>query len=1173
MRKSYGLLLALAVLGGQPVLAQSGTPAKVTVTMKGVGLGDALRQIQRQSGTKILFVVDDVKGFTVTANLRGLSASQAVARVLEGKPFTYTVKNGFISVARRKESQESQKSQKGDGQELRHITGTVTDTQGEPLVGATVNVPGSPFGTITDVDGRYEFYVPADCHQVQVSYVGMKSAMMPLSRKGTSNNFVLEEDKSMLSEVVVTGYQTLSKERTAGSFAKVTGADLQDKRFSSLSTLLEGEVAGYNTQSNLIRGVTTMNGVAAPLYVVDGFPVENTNYSSYGSLDESVPNLNIDDIESVTVLKDAAAASIYGARAANGVIVITTKKARKGKKADVSFSTNLTWHPYSYDYKRLTDAADIVSLERQWAADNPNLQGDGAADYARSLLKNNVYQSQGIRNILNYYAGNTTQEQMESALSSLATKGYKYYKDVEKYAKRTAFYQQYHLSVGKATDTNNFMASLSYRNNKLNDKFNNDNSWTLDIKDQFDITPWLHLTVGNYAYMQRSQAQTFDPLSAGYTYESYDGLKNGDGSNTTYTQEDRLTQNSLGILNRYGLYNLDITPLDEIGRNLDKTKNFTERAYGKIDVDIFSWLKYNVMFQYEYATMRERLLYDKSSYYVRSLVDAYATDNGNGGTTYNIPYGNILFRANQDRKAYVFRQQLNFDRTFAGKHNVVALLGHEVRRTIIDYDNSTLYNYDDDMLNYSLVDQSKLHAISGLMGGYGLNANDFAYLRYVDNRYISFYGNAAYTYDDRYVATASIRWDRSNLWGTNSKYQRKPIWSTGLAWNLDKESWMHVKWIDRLKLRFSYGIAGNVAKDAAPYMTASYYNNNNVGGQYGSISSRPNPDLRWEKTTTTDIGVDFSLFRGRLYGSVDYYNKQGSDLLANTMGVPTEGWGYSTYKINNGKMRNRGVELTLGGDIVRQGDFRFDAMATYSYNKNTVTYVNVTAPVYYLQLDYPEAYPVIGNSYYGLYGYEFAGLSKDGLPQVYDADGNAVTSNPSSLDAIKYYGTTSPTTLGSLKFGAHYKGLALSVLATYMGGYKARNTDMAMLNNSYNAASYNYIAVIAPVNKDIMNAWTPTNASSSVPRVVFGESSLFNYDSRQIYYYSSANIVNMSHWKLSNISLSYTLPAALVRKARLSNVRVQFDVENAATIARKAARYMLAAYEAPNYVFGLYLDL
>ena len=1175
IRLSLGVLMALTVLTGQPVSAQGNAPVKITASMKGVSLAQALREIQRKSGTKILFVVDDVKGFTVTVSLHGLSPLQAVARVLEGKPFTYALNNGFISVARTSSSEKySQGTTTANNEKLRHVMGTVTDAQGEPLVGATVNVPGSPFGTITDINGKYEFYVPADCHQVQVSYVGMKSAMMPLSRKDVANNFILEEDNSLLSEVVVTGYQTLSKERTAGSFAKVTSADLQDKRFNSLSSLLEGEVAGYNTQSNLIRGITTMNGVAAPLYVVDGFPVENTNYTSTGSLEESVPNLNIDDIESVTVLKDAAAASIYGARAANGVIVITTKKARKEKKTDISFSTNLTWHPYHYDYKRLTDAADIVSIEKQWAADNPNLQGDGAADYAKSMLENNVYQSQGIRNILNYYAGNSSSEQLESAINALADKGYRYYKDVEKYAKRTAMYQQYHLSLGKATDSNNFMASLSYRNNKFNDKYNNDNSWTLDIKDQLDITPWLHVTVGNYAYMQRSQAQTFDPLSAPYTYESYDGLKNDDGSNTTYSQEDRLSKSNLDIINKYGLYNLDITPLDELSRNLDKTKNFTERVYGKLDVDLFPWLKYNVMFQYEYATMRERLLYDKDSYYVRNLVDAYATDDGNGGTTFNIPYGNILFRANQDRKAYVFRQQLNFNRTFAQKHNVVALIGHEVRRTLLDYDNSTLYNYDDDMLSYSPVNQAQLSSVAGLLGGNGLQTSNFAYLRFTDNRYISFYGNAAYTYDDRYVATASIRWDRSNLWGTSSKYQNKPIWSTGLAWNMDKEQWMRVSWIDRLKLRLSYGIAGNVAKDAAPYMTASYHNNNNVGGQYGSISSRPNPDLRWEKTTTTDFGVDFSLFHGRLNGSVDYYNKQGSDLLANTMGVPTEGWGYSTYMINNGKMRNRGVELSLGGDILRRGDFRLDATATYSYNKNTVTYVNVTAPAYFLQLDYPTAYPIVGNSYYGLYGYEYAGLSKDGLPQVYDGEGNAVTYDPGTLDAIKYYGTTSPTTLGSIKLGAHYKGIALSVLATYMGGYKARNTDMPMFDNSYNSASYSYLAKIAPVNKAIMNAWTPDNTASSVPRMVFGESNLFTYDSRQIYYYSSANILNMSHWSLSNISLSYTLPAAISRQAHLSNVRLQFDVENAATIAHgKAARFMLNAYEAPNYVFGLYLDL
>lgn len=826
-------------------------------------------------------------------------------------------------------------------EDLKHVTGTVTDENGEPLIGAAVNVPGSPYGTIVDADGRYEFYVPKECKEVQVSYVGMKTAIIPLRSHENDNHFVLTEDKSMLNEVVVTGYQTLSKERTTGAFAKVTSTDLQDKRFSDLSSLLQGEIAGYNTQNNQIRGISTMNGVATPLYVVDGFPIENTNYSSTGSITESIPSLNIDDIESVTVLKDASAASIYGARAANGVIVITTKNARKNKKVDVNFSMNLVWNPYSYDYDRLTNSSDIVNLEKLWASDNPNLKGDGA-----------------------------------------------------------------------------------------------------------------------------------------------------------------------------------------------------------------------------------------SAYYVRNLVNQYATDNGNGVATYNIPYGNIYYRANQNRQSYIFRHQLNFDKTFGGKHNVVALAGHEVRRSIIDYDNSTLYNYDDDMLSYALIDQTALSSIAGLMRGYGLQERDFAYMRNLDNRYISFYANAAYTYDDKYVASASVRWDRSNLWGTNSEYQNKPIWSMGLAWNIDKEDWFHVSWVDRLKLRFSHGIAGNIAKDAAPYMTAGYYNNNNVGGQYGSINSRPNPDLRWEKTTTTDIGIDFDLLKGRLYGSIEYYNKKGSDLLANTMGVPTEGWGYSTYKINNGEMRNRGFEMTLGGDIVRTKDFRLDGSLTYSYNQNKVTYVNVTAPVYYLQLDYPEAYPVIGNSYNGLYGYHFAGLSEEGLPQIYDAEGKAVTYSPGDLESIHYLGSNTPTSLASIKLGAHYKGFSLSVLATYMGGYKARNTDLPMFSNNYNSATGSYIASIAPVNSNIMNAWTPQNTNTDVPRVVYGESPLFNYDSRSIYYYSDANVYDMSHWELSNISLSYTLPRQWVHLAHLSNVRLQLDVENVATIAKsKTAHYMLAGNQAPNYVFGLYLDL
>mgnify|MGYP000447111733 FL=1 len=250
---------------------------------------------------------------------------------------------------------------------------------------------------------------------------------------------------------------------------------------------------------------------------------------------------------------------------------------------------------------------------------------------------------------------------------------------------------------------------------------------------------------------------------------------------------------------------------------------------------------------------------------------------------------------------------------------------------------------------------------TGVLGNYvSFNKNDISNIYELVNRFVSFYGNAAYTYDGKYMVTGSIRWDRTNLFATGSKYQKKPIWSVGAGWNLDKESFFKVSFINMMKLRFSYGIGGNIAKNSAPYMTAYYNNNTHVGGIQGTISNRPNPDLRWEKTTTANIGVDFSMFRNRLNGSIEYYNKSGVDLLANTNGVPTEGFGFSTYTMNNGKMRNRGFELTLSGDVIMGKDWNWNVGGVLGYNKNKVTYVNVKAPAIFLQFDYPAAYPRVG---------------------------------------------------------------------------------------------------------------------------------------------------------------------------------------------------------------------
>ncbi len=1166
-RKALFTIISLIGLWLPVDLPAQNTGNKITLNAKEMALVKALNQVERQSGYyKMNYSVDDLRGYHVTADIREATVPQAVEQLIHGLPLHYAINGRLVVIRKQQRTVE-------ENIVAPSVSGRVIDSEGEPLIGVTVKVKGTDTGVITDTDGNYTLQGAQKGDLLEFSYIGKQTLERRIN--GKQMTIILEDDAQTLKDVVVTGYQTISKERATGSFAKVTAEDLKGKRHGNLSQLLEGEIAGFNTNSGLIRGTTTMNGVTQPLYVIDGFPVENTSYNKYGSLEERLPNLTVEDIESITVLKDAAAASIYGARAANGVVVIVTKKARKGQKAAISFDASLTWHPYSFHEKRLTDAAAIIGLERQWASDNPNLQGSDAQTYAQSLIDNKVYTSQGILNILDYYAGNQTQTQMESKLAALAARGYQYYKDVEKYAKRDALYQQYHLSVGHGAERNNFMASISYRNNKMNDKFTSDNSWGVDLKDMLDVTSRIHLEAGAYLYFQKANDQTFDPMNPSYSYMPYDRLVDEDGSPYVYTQESRLRKSTLDIIRNNSLYNMDITPMEEIGRNIRTTNTFTSRTHLKLNFDITGWLKYNIMFQYGYGTVKGSQLYDRNSYYVRNLVNQYATHT-NAGTVFNVPYGHIYYRESNTTKSYTFRQQLNLDKTFADRHNIVALLGHEVRKNIVDYDNSTLYNYDPEMLTFSLIEQNTLNQTAGLMGGNGLTAHDFTYLRYVDNRYISFYMNAAYTFDDRYMASASIRWDRSNLWGTSSKYQKKPIWSIGGAWNMNKEQWFDVSWIDRLKLRVSHGIAGNVAKDAAPYMTATYTPNYNVGGTKGSISARPNPNLRWEKTTTTNIALDFALLKNRVDGSVEYYDKRGSDLLANTMGVPTEGFGYSTYKINNGKMTNKGVELTLNGRIVQTRDFGFNASVAYSHNNNKVTYVNVTAPIYILQFDYPEAYPVVGNPYTSLYTYKWAGLSKDGLPQVYDSEGQAVTSNPRDLAAIVYAGTTEPVNMASLNLNLAYKGFDFSMLWVYRGGHKMRNTDIPMLGCSYNSSMMSYIATIAPVNSGISSRWLQSGdeTATSVPRAVFGESNLFSGDSYDIYRYADINVVDATNVRLANVSVAWNLPSRWLRGIRINAARLQLNVENAATFTKnRAAKYLLNGYEAPNYTLGLYVKL
>lgn len=1144
-------------------MASASAQENYEVNCSNLRLSEVLKEVTRETGYSFVYNNTSLDlSRTVTVNVSSPDINVVLEAVFEGTGITWILMDKQIALRQEEVPQNNQEAAPQQG--VRKIRGQVLDNEDIPLVGADVLVKGTTAGVYTDVDGYYEIEVP-DNPEVSLvfNFFGMKPHEELIGSRDRIN-VILFPDVEMLDAVVVTGYQTISKERTTGAFAKVNSEQFETQRISNVSTMLEGRVAGLT--DGQIRGVTSMNGLTTPLYVIDGFPVEKTTNDGYGNWVESVPDINPEDIQSITVLKDAAAASIYGARAANGVVVITTKRAQKDQM-NVSFSATLSLQPYStYADKYLADAATMVELEREWAAQNPNLQGAGAAAYAQGLLDDNTFTTQGIRALLRGYAGQMTQSEVDAQLAALAAMGYSYYDDIKRYGARNPFSQQYNLSFGRGSEKNTFNASITYRNNLESDKYTDNDDIGINIQNTTQITKWLTLDVGTYLNYGSGSTQSFSLFSPGYTYMPYDRLVNGDGSYYTNRQEDRYSAYNMSILNSNGLYNLDITPLDEIGMNLTRQKNFSNRTYARLAIKFTDWLKYTASFQYEYANYATEQLRSKDSYDVRNTVNTYASANGDGTATFNIPYGNIYFTSNNITRAYNFRQQLDFNKTFAGKHEVTALVGTETRENKNNYENRTLYNYDPDLMTYSLIDQVGLSSMGSIWGWGSFTTQNTAYLLELINRYVSFYGNAAYTYDDRYTVTGSIRWDKTNLFSTGSKYQKRPIWSVGASWNIDREEFMQgADWVNMLKLRFSYGIGGNIAKNSAPYMTAYFGSNQHVGGISGTIQSRPNPNLRWEKTATTNVGVDFSLLDNRLSGTVEYYYKNGTDLLANTNGVPTEGWGYSTYTINNGEMVNEGFEISLNGTAVSTSDWRFDIGAIFSYNRNEVTYVNVEAPVSYLLIDYPAAYPRIGNPYNAIYGYQWAGLSAQGTPQLYDRNGELYDDmTPSDIEDLLYFGTTVPVYSGALNLNLRWRNWELAAQFLFEGGHKMRNTSLPFINGS-----------IAPVSNRIADRWQQPGdeAHTDVPRYISSENPLYNYNYYTMYAQSSVNIIDASNLSLNNLSLTYRLPSNACSKLAMKGARIMAAAENLFMVAASPeAKYLLGGYNKPTFILGVYLN-
>ena len=1033
----------------------------------------------------------------------------------------------------------------------RQVAGTVTDTKGEALIGVSVYVKNGLHRTVTDINGRFKIQIDGEDAVLLFRYVGMEPYQTAVKGQKTLK-VVMNEMSTQLAEAVVvsTGYQKLSRERSTAAFGFVDSTKLNRVMHKDIMSALEGQVAGVvmninpNTgeSSPVLRGVGTFSSEVGttPLIVVDDM-----------ATDLSLSDINPYNVESITVLKDAAAASIYGALAANGVIVVTTKQ---GKSDKTTVNVNADWYistKPNFDKMHYASSSDIIDYETE--VYNNRVANKGSVVLMFSELKNNYYSP-----IYQLYRdrdeGRITADEVNQTLAQWRKNDF--YEQYRDNVWRTSVTQRYNVSLSQKSGGNSHFASFNYQHDKNRIMNDNSDAFSLYYKSTFKLTRWLNVKLGVDARLSKSTSPNV--WYTNYTMqERYASMKDADG-NLVYSPNVNIGGYVGSALNLSRIRAVEGTPglmpysfnvLESLDEGLTDTRRVHIRPFVNLEAKFLKWFKYNVMFQYEWSQNRSEQYDGPNTYQMRVTHNAFIDQNNDC----LLASGGRYTQQTNNSYRYTFRNQLNFDKSFDNsKHNVNAIMGLEFRENRTPrLINQLLYGYNGTSLTAVRMDWASMNTTgwqslvydSKLTFG-GLNPNQSETF----HRYASFYANVGYNYRYRYNLTASIRWDEADLFGLDTKDQHHPLWSVGAGWNATEEDFMKgISWLNYLKLRMTYGVNGNVDQSSTTYFVARYktLNNDPTNTQYLNYSddNLPNPKLRWEKTSTFNIGVDFRLFNNILSGSLEYYNRIGDDLLVRKYLDPT--LGATQRVINNGKMRNSGIELSLTGNIIRKGDWNFSASLNLAYNKNKLLRVEHSpTDIASNFITSPANFFIEGTSYNTLWAYRLDRV-ENGYPVIKDAEGNDMITfdaqgNPTvntktmyGVDALVNCGTLTPKYNGSLTLNLRWKDFEVNTMFVFAGGNKLRLDALDM-------SSYN-------VTTDVMNErWTAENGDGRVRAFADIPNDLQTYASTMSYWwrYSDVHVKSADYIKMRNINVAYNLPQDVCKKLHLGATRFTLQMSN-----------------------------
>ena len=1024
------------------------------------------------------------------------------------------------------------------------ITGTVVSAADkQPVIGATVKVKGASQGTVTDVDGKFSINVQAGKTLV-FSYIGMQT-----KEAAAKNNMYVElgTDETQLDEVIVVAFGTAKKSAFTGS-AKVINSDkLAQSQVTSVTSALAGAVPGVTlTSSNggpdqsptiRIRGFGSLNAGKDPLIIVDGAP-----YSG------DMNTLNPNDVESMTVLKDAASSALYGARGANGVIIITTKQAKKGQDAVVTFDAK--WGANT----RALQHYDVISspaqyYEMQYEALKNYYVNRGASPEQAWMTANGLLTGAPDQGGLGYNIWTIPQGQYligtDGRLNPNATLGYvsgDYFltpDDWEDVGTRTGLRQEYNMSINGSSERSNFYMSLGYLDNEgiaLNSDFKR---LSARLRGDYQVKNWFKVG-GNLSYVR------FDSNSLGNN-----GSSSSSGNVWAFTTQMAPIYPAY-VRNADGSIKIDDNGFKVMdygnGMNANCDRPFIQDANPIMDVMLNTR-------NYEGNASTGGAFADITFMpgLVLSLKGSYNLDETRGTYVYNKYYGQFdstggtVSKYHQRSYSYNLQQLLNYTTTIGKYNNLNVMLGHEYYNSSLSYlsaSKSKMFSDDNKELAGAVVDSKSAYSYKSEYNNEG------------------WFGRIQYDYDQRIFGSASYRRDASSRFHSDNRWGS--FWSLGGAWILSKENWFESSWVDMLKVKASIGSQGN--DNIGSYRYTDQYVINNSDGEVGtSFYLKGNKDITWETQTNFNAGIEFELFK-RLTGSVEYYYRKTTDMLMSYSTAPSIG--YTSYYANVGDMYNTGIEFDFKYNIIRNKNVNWDVTLNLGTIKNRVSKLDdehKNSSYYTADGKKVDGYTdgsffiAEGQSIYTWRIKDYAGVDQEtGEAMWYknvfetDADGNEIkddngekiwkgretTKEYSEADYYLTEKTTVPKVQGGFGTQVRFYGFDLSINCSFQLGGKGYDSSYAqfMAAPTNQNGGYNF-------HKDLLDSWTVDNPSATIPR--------FQYD--DLYFSSSSTrfLTSSDYLNIDNINLGYTLPSSLTKKFQVNSLRLYVACENVGYFSKR----------------------